>query len=106
MSAGRAARQIIAAARSGRSERILTTQANLAARIHGLFPEAASEILAWVNRLLPGDGSMESVRGAEIAALRKGWLRGLTILGRRAAETYLQPGARQGRQALSPADVG
>jgi short-subunit dehydrogenase len=53
MSAERAASQIIAAARSGRAERILSTRANLLARFQSLAPGLMSEVLVLVNRLLP-----------------------------------------------------
>lgn len=45
MSAKRAARQIIDAVEQGRSERMLSTPANLQARFHGLFPELSVPIL-------------------------------------------------------------
>jgi short-subunit dehydrogenase len=90
MSAGRAARQIIAAVERGRAERILTVPANLLARFHGLFPDVTLAILGLVNRLLP-HGSERAEWGRESAILRRPWMRALTTLGRRAAEEYLQP---------------
>ena len=90
MSARRAARQIIAAIEQGRAERILSTQANLLARFHGLFPETTVAILGLVNRLLPS-GSEGVETGAESAILERPWMRALTKLGRDAAAEYLQP---------------
>jgi NAD(P)-dependent dehydrogenase (short-subunit alcohol dehydrogenase family) len=90
--ADRAARQVVAAAKSGRAERILTTQANLAARFHGLFPGLTTEILALVNRLLPHSGDQDRrARGADTSALRNPLISALTILGRVAAKRFLQP---------------
>jgi short-subunit dehydrogenase len=91
MDADRAARQIVAAAKSGRAEHILTAQANLAARFHGLFPAATAEILAVVNRLLPhSSDSDQRVRGRDTAGLRHPLVAALTILGQRAAGRFLQ----------------
>lgn len=92
MSAARAARQIADALESGRGERILTTQANLAARIHGAFPELSSGVLGIVSQLLPhGRRAVET--GAESGKLREPLMRALLTLGRRAAKEYLQPAA-------------
>ncbi len=93
MSASRAARQIIEALEQGRSERILSTPANLMARFHGLFPELSVAILGLVNRVLP-HGSRDVETGRESEILRRPWMRALTILGRRAANEYLQPAGR------------
>jgi len=78
--------------RGGSLERILTMQANLAARFHGMFPEVTSEIPAMVNRLLPHSTDTDRcARGAETAALRNPLISALTILGRKAATRFLQP---------------
>ncbi len=58
MSAVRAARQIVAATKRGDAEVILTIQAQLAARFHGLFPGTTTDLLALVNRLLPEAGGI------------------------------------------------
>lgn len=52
--AHRAARKIIDSVCAGDAEIILTPQAKLASAFHGLFPGLTSDILAIVNRLLPG----------------------------------------------------
>ena len=88
IAAQRAARQIVKATIHGDAELIITWQAELLARFHGLFPGLTSDILALVNRTLPkGDG------GA--TAKRKGWQSEslltrspLTMLGRKAALRY------------------
>ncbi len=88
IAAKRAARQIVKATIRGDAELIITWQAELLARFHGLFPGLTSEILALVNRTLPNaDG------GA--TAKRKGWQSEslltrspLTMLGRKAALRY------------------
>jgi NAD(P)-dependent dehydrogenase (short-subunit alcohol dehydrogenase family) len=56
--AERAARQIVAACRRGQAELIITTQALLAVKFRALFPEAAADMLALANRLLPGPGGI------------------------------------------------
>jgi short-subunit dehydrogenase len=53
MRASLCARQIIAAIRQGKSEKILSTQANVIARLNGLFPGLAPDLFRVVNRLLP-----------------------------------------------------
>jgi short-subunit dehydrogenase len=90
MSAKRAARQIVAAVEQGRSERILSTPANVVARLHGLFPEASVAVLGLVNRLLPS-GVERVEQGRDSAVLQTPWMRTLTMLGRQATEEYLQP---------------
>ncbi len=54
----RAARQIIDACKRGDAELIITTQAVLAVKFRALFPEATADMLALVNRLLPGSGGI------------------------------------------------
>jgi hypothetical protein len=56
--AERAARQIVAATRRGDAELVISTQAVLAVKFHALFPEATADMLALVNRLLPGPGGI------------------------------------------------
>ena len=58
INAARAARQVIAAAKRGRAELVITTQALLAVKFRALFPEAAADALALVNRLLPAPGGI------------------------------------------------
>jgi NAD(P)-dependent dehydrogenase (short-subunit alcohol dehydrogenase family) len=62
MSAVRAARQIVAATRRGDAEVVLSIQAQLAARFHGLFPGTTADLLAIVNRLLPAAGGIGRAR--------------------------------------------
>jgi NAD(P)-dependent dehydrogenase (short-subunit alcohol dehydrogenase family) len=56
ISVSRAARQIVDATRSGRAELIITWQAELLARFHGLAPGLTADILGMVNRTLPSPG--------------------------------------------------
>src|SRR5215470_6403916 len=88
ISVSRAARQIVHATISGSAELIITWQAELLARLHGLFPGLVTDILAFVNRILP------TADGGETAK-RKGWesespltRSPLTALGRWAAQRY------------------
>ena len=62
INAERAASQIINACRRGEAELIITTQAFMAARFRALFPEAAADMLAVVNRLLPAPGGIGRAR--------------------------------------------
>jgi NAD(P)-dependent dehydrogenase (short-subunit alcohol dehydrogenase family) len=62
INAERAASQIIDACRRGRAELVITTQAQLAVKFRALFPEAAADLLAVVNRLLPGPGGIGRAR--------------------------------------------
>ncbi|MBV9669521.1 MAG: SDR family NAD(P)-dependent oxidoreductase [Acidobacteriales bacterium] len=65
INASRAARQIVEATKHRRRELIITWQAELVARLHGLLPELTGAVLAQVNRLLPEPGSNETRRGSE-----------------------------------------
>jgi short-subunit dehydrogenase len=67
MSGHRAAKQIVRAIRMGRAEIILTPQAKLAALVHGIAPGQTSNLMALVNRILPGHKSEQKtrVRGKE-----------------------------------------
>jgi hypothetical protein len=63
MNAVRAARQIIDATRRGEAEIVLTIQARLAARFHGLFPGTTADLLGIVNGLLlPAAGGIGRAR--------------------------------------------
>ncbi len=58
ISAERAASQIVAACRRGEAEVVLTIQAQMAVKFHGLFPGLTADMLGVVNRLLPGPGGI------------------------------------------------
>jgi NAD(P)-dependent dehydrogenase (short-subunit alcohol dehydrogenase family) len=62
MNAKRAARQIISACKHGDAEVILSIQAELAVRFHGLFPGLTADILGNVNRFLPAPGGIGTRR--------------------------------------------
>ena len=90
ISARKAARQIVRATKRGDAEVILSIQAQLAARFHGLFPGTTVTMLGLVNRLLPGSGddaaAKEHRSGKEsTTALSSSFL---TVLGRKAAREY------------------
>lgn len=85
MNAVRAARQIIEATKRGDAEVTLSIQAQLAARFHGLFPGTTANLLAIVNRLLPGAGGIGRARakGKESQSALSPSV--LTVLSERAA---------------------
>jgi short-subunit dehydrogenase len=93
MSAERAARQIVRAAKRGRAERILSTPANLLAEFHGLFPQATIAQLSLVNALLPSaEGGPTEIRsGKELQEQSSSRvLDRLTAMGRSAAKRLHQ----------------
>jgi short-subunit dehydrogenase len=95
MSARRAARQIVRATRRGDAEIILSLQAQLLARLHGLFPGITTRVLGLVNRFLPaaGGAGQERRRGRESeTAVSRSFL---TALGRRAVQTYQYPAEQE-----------
>ena len=88
ISAKRAAQQIVAATRRGSAEIVITIQAQLATRFHGLFPGTTTDMLGVVNRLLPnGEGAgTERYAGKESETpISRSFL---TTLGQRAAQKY------------------
>jgi short-subunit dehydrogenase len=58
MQAERAARQIIGACKRGDAEIVLSIQAQLAVKFHGLFPGLTQDMLGLFNKLLPGPGGI------------------------------------------------
>jgi NAD(P)-dependent dehydrogenase (short-subunit alcohol dehydrogenase family) len=62
ISAESAARQIVAAARRGDAEAIISVQAKFAAKMNALFPGMTAEILSLVNQLLPGKGGIGTAK--------------------------------------------
>ncbi len=92
MSGERAARQIADATARGTSEKILTTQANLLARAHGVAPGLTADILSLVNRfVLPAASGKATKRGHQAESLRTPLMTALTVFGRMAAKRLLQP---------------
>ena len=89
----RAARQVVRATKRGERVRILSTQANLLARFHGLFPGTTVRLLGVVDRLLPGSdgpaGEVAPARAIESRLETPLW-RAATFLGRRASRKYQQ----------------
>jgi NAD(P)-dependent dehydrogenase (short-subunit alcohol dehydrogenase family) len=77
ISAERAARQILGAARDGRAELLLTLPTKLAVAISGLCPELTAEALTLAARVLPGPGGIgnHSVKGFDSTSSRSpSWL--------------------------------
>ena len=94
MSGERAARQIVDATIRGDAEKILSTQAYVAARLHGMAPGFTSDLLGAVARIiLPSGQSQRTKRGHETGSLggASAWMTAATILGRLAARRFLQP---------------
>src|SRR5262249_45829124 len=60
--AERAARQIVSALRHGDAEVILSLPAQIAVRVHGLFPGLTQDVLGLANRALPGPGGIGQQR--------------------------------------------
>jgi NAD(P)-dependent dehydrogenase (short-subunit alcohol dehydrogenase family) len=91
VSARRAAKLIVSAAKERKAECIFPISAVLAARCAGLFPGATAEILGVVDRILPDppERPTEQRPGAVIeATMDAPLLEAATILGRKAAEEY------------------
>jgi len=62
MNTRRAARQIVSACKRADAEVILSIQAEIAVRFHGLFPGLTTNILGFVNRFLPEPGGIGTRR--------------------------------------------
>lgn len=90
ISVKRAAKQIVAATQRGSAEVIISVQAQLLARFHGIFPGITANIMGLTNRLLPssqGTGT-ESHSGIESeTTITRSFL---TILGQEASKNYNQ----------------
>jgi hypothetical protein len=88
ISARRAAQQIVAATRRGSAEIVITIQAQLVTRFHGLFPGTTTDILGIVNRFLPNGegGGTERHSGKESETLISRSF--ITALGQQAAQKY------------------
>jgi NAD(P)-dependent dehydrogenase (short-subunit alcohol dehydrogenase family) len=89
MQASQAAHQIVQATRRGDTEIILTIQAQLAARFHGLLPGLTTDLLSLVDRLLPDANPAETLRSTGRMS-RSQVSRTLTGLGERPAHEYHQ----------------
>lgn len=90
ISAERAARQILRAARRGDAELTLSLPAKLAVHFHTTFPELTARALATADHLLPGAGGIgtDRLRGrASASRLSPSWL---TTLNEQAARQYNQ----------------
>ncbi len=72
MNPSRLARRILDAASCGQAELIMPIGAQVASKLHGLFPGLFSELASFANRLLPEPGGIgtESARGFESESFR------------------------------------
>lgn len=89
ISVRRAANQIANATVSGQAELIITWQAELLARMHGIAPGLTTELLSIVSRTLPSAGESDEKRkgrDSENAVTKSP----LTALGQMAAKRYNQ----------------
>jgi NAD(P)-dependent dehydrogenase (short-subunit alcohol dehydrogenase family) len=98
MNARRAARQIVSAIERGDADKTLSAQANMLARINGMFPGLVPNVLAIVNRFLPAStGDAETtLSGAEV-------MQGASNFGLRIAGVMGHHATREFNQL--PADV-
>ncbi len=84
MSAERAGRKILAAARRGDAELLLSPQAKLGTLARALAPNLTAAVLGFANRQLPRDLSPESAKGRDSESpVSRSWL---TLLSQRAAQ--------------------
>jgi NAD(P)-dependent dehydrogenase (short-subunit alcohol dehydrogenase family) len=92
MDAGRAARQIVSAVKRGDAEKILTTPANLIAKLHGVAPGLSQDLLGAIGGLLlPGaTADRHSRPGWSLPNLKSAKMRALLTLGRMAARRLNQ----------------
>lgn len=98
LDAERAARQIVAAVKQNRAERILGLPAQIGARFNGLFPATTSQVLTLVDRMLPregGDGT-QNASGKEVQSrIDSPTLDTITGLGDAAAERFNEQPAKR-----------
>ena len=90
ISAEAAARQIVRALKRGQVEIILSWQAGLAARVHGLAPGLTIRMLGLVNRLLPRPGGIGEQRATGFESRGALSESPLEALGREAARRLNQ----------------
>ena len=99
ISADRAASRIVKAIERNRRLLILSTPANVLARLHGMFPSLSGTLVGAAGTLLPRAKAQASTRrGAEID--KPAWVRSMLTLGRDAAKR-LQP-QLSGSPAVQP----
>jgi short-subunit dehydrogenase len=96
MSADLAARQIVNALERGETEVVLTWQASLGMRLHGLMPGLMTDAFALVDRLLPGSAADGTQRRTGDASRTRISDSPLTALGERAAEEFNQRPSQPG----------
>ena len=97
MNARRAARQIVTAIQRGKSEKILSTQASMMARLNAACPGLVSNLLGIVNRILPSptDDRESMITGEEAIGTGNRWLQTAATLGHGAAKQFNQLTSRR-----------
>jgi len=92
MSAERAAHQTVVAIRKGTAEKVLSTQASVLSRFHGLMPGITSDLMALANQLLPKPAadSETTIPGIDLVRRQGPILKALTALGREAGRRLNQ----------------
>jgi NAD(P)-dependent dehydrogenase (short-subunit alcohol dehydrogenase family) len=93
ISAKRASASVVAATKRGTADKVLGGSASMLAIFHGLFPGLTADVLGLIKQALP-DGRGAQDRLIKPVIQRSMLLKGLTVLGQRAARRYLQMGAR------------
>lgn len=106
MSAERAARIILAAARQGRSQITVGAPAKLAARFHGMFPGLTSDLMGLVNRLLPAANGIGTRRAKGRDSQSRLSSSFLTFLTQRAARANNELPAEGAIATTAPAPTG
>jgi NAD(P)-dependent dehydrogenase (short-subunit alcohol dehydrogenase family) len=92
MSAERAARQIVSAVKRGDTQKVLTTQANVLAKVKAIAPGLAEDLLGLASSLvLPKGGTdRQSKPGWSLPNLKSPKMRALLMVGRMAARRLNQ----------------
>jgi len=102
MSARRAARKIVTGIKRGKTEIVLSPQAQLLAFAHGVAPGTVTDALGLVNRVMPtsGPGGTESFTGKESGSPISDSI--VTALGRRAGEDLHQYPEKRSSENTGP----
>jgi short-subunit dehydrogenase len=90
ISAQRAARQVVNATRRRQALLIISWQAKLLAKVHGIAPGLTMEAMAMVNRLLPNAGGGSSMKKSGSESETPVTRSPLTALGKQAAKRWNQ----------------
>lgn len=83
--AGRAARKIVQACKTGRAELVISIQAKMVVFFDSLFPELSADLFATMNQLLPGAGGIGKASAKGKASASTWSPSFLTVLNEKAA---------------------